>query len=116
MKSPRRRGAVIGQSNIFDFAATVSSHVVQQESIDAAADTECKYSSIRVLLNFADDFHVVADVTISHEAHDANMALRIGWIHRRFDSFHHFGATATLARIEKRLRLAQILFGGAYRS
>ena len=68
-----------------------------------------------MLLDFADNLHVVADVTVSHEANHTHMILSVGRIHGRFDGFHHLCATAALTSFEKRLRLRQIFFRGRYR-
>ena len=61
-----------------------------------------------MLLHFADDLHVVTDVTIGHEADDAHVIRSVGRIHRSLDRLHHFRATAALPRFEERLRFGQV--------
>src|SRR5438552_17842641 len=101
MKSTGCSRAIVIQANVFDFAASVLRHVVEQEAIYAVANPNGKHPRIRMPLDFADDFHIVSDITIGHEAHDAHMVLRVRGIHRRLDGFHHLRATATLAGFEE---------------
>ena len=111
MKSTCRSRAIVIQANVFDFAASVLRHVVEQEAIYAVANPKGKHPRVRMFLHFTDDFHVIANVTIGHEANDTHMVLRVGWIHRSLDGFHHLRATAALAGFEERLGLRQILSG-----
>jgi hypothetical protein len=48
-------------------------HLVEQEMIDAGADAIGKHPGIRVLLNFRDDLHVIADIAIGEKYNDANI-------------------------------------------
>src|SRR5215213_245015 len=61
-----------------------------------------------MLLHFRDDLHIVADVTVSHEANDANVSLIVRWRERGLDRRHHLSATIPRARAEKCLRLAEV--------
>src|SRR4030095_15419738 len=63
-----------------------------------------------MLLDFRNDLHIVANITISHEANDADMILRGRWIKRCFDGFHHLSSTITGTLSEKFLRLGQIFW------
>ena len=80
MKTPRGRGAIIRKRDILHFPATIFRHLVQQESVDRATNAETKDARVWVLLHFGNDFHLVSDIAISHEADDAHVVLRIGSI------------------------------------
>ena len=111
MKSTGGSRAIVIQANVFDFAASVLRHVVEQETIHAVANPKGEHPRVWMLLHFADDFQIVADITISHEAHDAHVSLCVRGVHRSLDGFHHLSATTALAGFEERLGLRQILFG-----
>src|SRR5262245_30879092 len=61
-----------------------------------------------MLLHFVNDFEVVADVTIGHEADDTDVILFVRRIKRGADSFHHLGSARALTGREKILRLSQV--------
>src|SRR5215213_3069261 len=61
-----------------------------------------------MLLHFRDDVHIVSNVTVSHEANDANVSLIVRWRERGFDRRHHLSAAIARARAEKCLRLAEV--------
>ena len=115
MKSTCRGRAIVIQADVFDFASPVLRHVVKQEAIYAAANPKGKHPRVRMFLHFTDDFHVIANVTIGHEANDTHVSLRVRGVHRSFDGFHHLSAAAALAGFEKRLGLRQILFRSRHR-
>src|SRR5215510_10676379 len=108
MKTSRRRGAVVIQRDILHFSTSGFGHLVEQKTIHGSADAECKHTRVRMLLDLGDDLHLVADVTVSHEANDTNVRLIVRWLKRRFDRFHHLGATRAVTRTEKRLGLSQV--------
>src|SRR5262245_2254164 len=112
MKSLRRGGAVVVERYIFDLTAPVLGHLVEQEPIHRTADAEREHASVRVLLNFRDDLHIVADVTVGHEAHYANMILRVRRIKRSANRLHHLGTAFTAAVCEECLSLRKICWRG----
>src|SRR5689334_12708775 len=68
-----------------------------------------------MFLHFRDDLHVVADVTVRHEANDANVRLIVGWIKGSLDGLHHLGATIAIAPTQKCLRLLEVRRSGRHR-
>jgi hypothetical protein len=77
VKPSRRRRAIIVKCDILHFTATVFRHLVQQEFVYRTADAETKHARLRMLLHFRNNFHLVADIAIGHEADDAHVVLRI---------------------------------------
>src|SRR5688500_19450754 len=115
MKTFRGRGAVVVQANIFDFAASGSGHVFEQEAIHGTADTESEDACVLVLLHLSDDLHIVADETVSHETDDAHVRLILRRFERGFDRAHHLGASVPGGRRKKLLRPPYAPFGRPYR-
>src|SRR3954452_17737235 len=105
MKASRRGGSIVIKANVLDLAASRFSHLVEQKAIDRAADAKREHARVRMLLHFRDDLHVVADVTVSHEANDAHVRLIVRWLKCSLDGLHHLGAAIPRTGTEKRLRL-----------
>src|SRR5262249_29245548 len=72
-------------------------------------------AGIGMLLNFGDDLHVIADITISEEADNAQVILRVARGKSSADGLHHLGSAGAAAAREKHLCLANILRCGINR-
>src|SRR5436190_14844759 len=106
MKPARCRRTIVGETHVFNLTAPGLSHFVEQKSVHRSANTKRKHASVLMFLNLGDDLHIVAYVTVSHEANDAHMALIVRRFKRRFDGSHHFSTAAASAIAEKSLSLA----------
>src|SRR5246127_1727619 len=87
-------------------------HRFDQETVYRVADAVGKDARVGVLLHFADDLEVVANISVGEKTDDTQVILRIGGRESGADRFHHFGAAASMLSIQDRSRLTEVLGGG----
>ncbi len=104
--------AVVVERDVLDLASPLLGHPVEQEAVHRVADAEGEDAGVRVLLDLADDLHVVADVAVGHEADDPHVVLIVGRLERRADGLHHLGPARAVARFEELARGLQVLGRG----
>jgi len=111
-----------------NLAATCARHVLQQETVHSGANAEAEDPRLRMLLHLGDNLHIIPDITVSHEADDADGAcdhrsgqrasftaqFSVGTASElllsqsRADRFHHFRPTAAALPINELDSLVQV--------
>src|SRR6185295_1050384 len=109
MEATRGGRAIIVESDVFNFTATLFRHLVEQEPVYRTANAETKHVLVWMFLNFGDYLHVVAYIAVSHETDDAHVVLRIGGIECSLDGCHHFCSTGSGCVRKKLLGFFEIL-------
>ncbi len=112
----RRGVAVRFKRDNLRLPAALARHTLDQELIDAVADAEGEHARRgRVLTDFIEDSHVVADETVGHETYDAHTFGIARAAERRLDRAHHFRAAAALQSFQVLERARTIFRGVRYR-